>query len=181
MGAGGAFTGGEKLLAPPGVRLFSVGVTDGAVVVVVVLLGAGVSLLLEQAVSAPIVMIAPPPMTNARRRVKRSVFMFYPNPIPELRSDDRLRGRGRLDAVVNIMPRVEQIEYESPRQCRPVLITVAADEPPVGWRPRQTGVCGWQPDAASSSPLGCVAESRSDAREADVVEPVEQRGGHQVV
>ena len=150
MGAGGAFTGGEKLLAPPGVRLFSVGVTDGAVVVVVVLLGAGVSLLLEQAVSAPIVMIAPPPMTNARRRVKRSVFMFYPNPIPELRSDDRLRGRRRLDAVVNIMPRVEQIEYESPRQCRPVLITVAADEPPVGWRPRQTGVCGWQPDVASS-------------------------------
>ena len=128
MGAGGAFTGGEKLLAPPGVKLFSVGVTDGAVVVVVVLLGAGVSLLLEHAVSAPIVMIAPPPMTNARRRVKRSVFMFYPNPIPELRSDDRLRGRRRLDAVVNIMPRVEQIAYESPSRRRPVPITGAADE-----------------------------------------------------
>lgn len=112
-GAGGAFTGGEKLLAPPGVRLFSVGVTDGAVVVVVVLLGAGVSLLLEHADSAPIVMIAPPPMTNARRRVRRSVFIFYPNPIPELRSDDRLRGRGRLDAAVNIMPRVEQIACKS--------------------------------------------------------------------
>ena len=114
VGAGGAFTGGEKLFAPPGVRLFSVGVTDGAVVVVV-LLGAGVSLLLLQpAVSAPIVMIAPPPMTNATRRVKRSVFMFYPNPIPELRSNDRLRGRRRLDADVNMMPRVEQIAHESP-------------------------------------------------------------------
>jgi hypothetical protein len=112
VGAGGALTGGEKLFAPPGVRLFSVGVTDGAVVVVVVLLGAGVSLLLLQpAVSAPIVMIAPPPMTNATRRVKRSVFMFYPNPIPELRSNDRLRGRGRLDADVNMMPRIEQIVY----------------------------------------------------------------------
>ena len=115
VGAGGALTGGEKLFAPPGVRLFSVGVTDGAVVVVVVLLGAGVSLLLLQpAVSAPIVMIAPPPMTNATRRVKRSVFMFYPNPIPELRSNDRLRGRRRLDADVNMMPRVEQIAHESP-------------------------------------------------------------------
>ena len=72
VGAGGAFTGGEKLLAPPGVRLFSVGVTDGAVVVVVVLLGAGVSLLLEQAVSAPIVMIAPPPMTNPRSQLPSS-------------------------------------------------------------------------------------------------------------
>lgn len=92
--------------------LFSVGVTDGAVVVVVVvLLGAGFSLLLQPAVNAPIVMIAPPPMTNATRRVKRSAFMFYPNPIPELRSDDRLRGRGRLDAAVNIMPRDEQIAY----------------------------------------------------------------------
>lgn len=107
VGAGGAFTGGEKLLGPPGVRLFSVGVTD-VVVVVVVLEGAGVSLLLQPAVSAPMVMIAPPPMTRARRRVKRSVFMFVPNPIPELRTDDRLRGRGWLYANVNIMPHVEQ-------------------------------------------------------------------------
>jgi hypothetical protein len=96
------------------------------------------------------VMIAPPPMTNARRRVKRSVFMFYPNPIPELRSDDRLRGRRRLDAVVNIMPRVEQIAYDSPSQCRPGLITAVAGEAPLRWRPWQTGVCGWQPDVASS-------------------------------
>ena len=182
VGAGGAFTGGEKLLAPPGVRLFSVGVTDGAVVVVVVLLGAGVSLLLEQAVSAPIVMIAPPPMTNATRRVKRSVFMFYPNPIPELRSDDRLRGRRRLDADVNIMPRVEQIACKTPSRCRPVLITGSADGVPLRWGRRQTGVCGWQRRAASSSSRGCVAGSRSGAREVDdVVEPVEQRGGHQVV
>jgi hypothetical protein len=106
VGAGGAFIGGEKLLGPPGVRLFSVGVTD--VVVVVVLEGAGVSVLLQPAVSAPIVMIAPPPMTSAKRRVRRSVFMFYPNPIPELRSNDRLRGRGWLYANVNIMPQIEQ-------------------------------------------------------------------------
>ena len=106
-------TGGEKLLAPPGVMLFSVGVTDVVVVVVGVVEGAGVSLLL-QPTSAPMAMIAPPPMTNATRRVKRSVFMFYPNPIPELRSDDRLRGRGWLDANVNMMPRVEQIACESP-------------------------------------------------------------------
>ena len=103
MGAGGVFTGGEKLLGPPGVRLFSVGVTDD-VVVLVVLEGAGVSLLLQPAVSAPMVMIAPPPMTSANRRVKRSVFMFFPNPIPVLRSNDRVRGRGWLDANVNIVP-----------------------------------------------------------------------------
>ncbi len=102
MGAGGAFTGGEKLFGPPGVKLFSVGVTD--VVVVVVLLGAGVVLLLQPAVSAPMVMIAPPPTIRATRRVKRSVFMFFPNPIPVLRSNDRVRGRGWLDANVNIVP-----------------------------------------------------------------------------
>jgi hypothetical protein len=84
VGAGGAFTGGEKLLGPPGVRLFSVGVTDVVVVVVVVVLdGAGVSLLLQPAVNAPRVMIALPPTTSARRRARRSVFMCFPNPIPE--------------------------------------------------------------------------------------------------
>jgi hypothetical protein len=81
VGAGGAFTGGEKLLGPPGVRLFSVGVTD-VVVVVVVLVGAGVWLLLQPAVSAPMATIALPPTTSARRRAKRSVFMFFPNLIP---------------------------------------------------------------------------------------------------
>jgi hypothetical protein len=44
-GRGGAFTGGEKLLPPVGLMLFSVGVGDGAtddvVVVVEVLEGAG--------------------------------------------------------------------------------------------------------------------------------------------
>jgi hypothetical protein len=74
VGAGGAFTGGVKLLGPPGVRLFSVGDTD-VVVVVVVLDGAGVSLLLQPAVNAPMAMIALPPMTSARRRAKRSVFI----------------------------------------------------------------------------------------------------------
>jgi hypothetical protein len=159
VGAGGAFTGGEKLLAPPGVRLFSVGVTDGAVVVVVVLLGAGVSLLLEQAVSAPIVMIAPPPMTNATRRVKRSVFMFYPNPIPELRSNDRLRGRGRLDADVNMMPRVEQIAYETQFPGRPVSSRAAEDQ------------------FRTAANLG----SGGDAHELDGVVAVEQGGRDQVV
>lgn len=113
VGAGGALTGGEKLLGPPGVRLFSVGVTE--VVVVGVVEGAGFSLLL-QPTSAPMAMIAPPPMTNATRRVRRSVFIFYPNPIPELRSNDRLRGRGWLDANVNMMPQVEQIACETPGQ-----------------------------------------------------------------
>ena len=113
VGAGGALTGGEKLLGPPGVRLFSVGVTE--VVVVGVVEGAGFSLLL-QPTSAPMAMIAPPPMTNATRRVRRSVFIFYPNPIPELRSNDRLRGRGWLDANVNMMPQVEQIACETSGQ-----------------------------------------------------------------
>jgi len=138
VGAGGAFTGGEKLFAPPGVMLFSVGVTDDVVVVVVVLLGAGFSLLLQPAVNAPIVMIAPPPMTNATRRVKRSVFIFYPNPIPELRSDDRLRGRGRLDAAVNIMPRDEQIAYQLPDSTTGVpSLPIAVESRPRG-SPRQT-------------------------------------------
>jgi hypothetical protein len=160
VGAGGALTGGEKLFAPPGVRLFSVGVTDGAVVVVVVLLGAGVSLLLLQpAVSAPIVMIAPPPMTNATRRVKRSVFMFYPNPIPELRSNDRLRGRGRLDADVNMMPRVEQIAYETQFPGHPVSSRAAEDQ------------------CRTAANLG----SGGDARVLDGVVAVEQGGGDQVV
>ena len=63
-------TGGEKLLPPVGLRPFSVGLGlgDGAtddVVVVVVLDGAGDSLLLQPAVSAPIAMIALPPATSA--------------------------------------------------------------------------------------------------------------------
>jgi hypothetical protein len=122
VGAGGAFTGGEKLLGPPGVRLFSVGVTDD-VVVLVVLEGAGVSLLLQPAVSAPMVMIAPPPMTSANRRVKRSVFMSYPNPIPELRSSDRLRGRGWPNANVNMMPQIEQSVGQIPHSALPRILS----------------------------------------------------------
>jgi hypothetical protein len=76
-GAGGAFTGGEKLLPPPGVMFFSVG--EGAAddeVGVVVLDGAGVSLPLQPAVNAPIAMIALPPATSASRRAKRPEVMF---------------------------------------------------------------------------------------------------------
>ena len=84
VGAGGATTVGEKLLAPPGVTFFSVG--DGVaddVVVVVVLDGAGFSLLL-QPVSAPIAMIALPPATSASRRAKRPEFIILSNLIPVL-------------------------------------------------------------------------------------------------
>ena len=72
---------GLKLFAPPGVRLFSVG--DGGVVVVVVVLdGAGDSLLPQAAVSEPMAMIALPPATSARRRTQRSDFIV--DPIPNL-------------------------------------------------------------------------------------------------
>ncbi|WP_161600489.1 hypothetical protein [Mycolicibacterium hodleri] len=83
VGAGGAFTGGEKLLGPPGVRLFSVG--DGAtddVVVVVVLDGLGDSLPPQPAVNVAIATTALPPTTNATRRPKRPDFMIPSVPIP---------------------------------------------------------------------------------------------------
>jgi hypothetical protein len=71
-GRGGAFTGGEKLLPPVGLMLFSVGVGDGAtddvVVVVEVLEGAGDSVPLHPAVKAPMAIIALPPATSAKRR-----------------------------------------------------------------------------------------------------------------
>ena len=74
VGAGGAFTGGLKLLPPVGLMLFSVGETDGGVVVVVVVLdGAGVSPP-PQAVSAPIETNAATPIPAATRRVSR-LFM----------------------------------------------------------------------------------------------------------
>lgn len=70
VGAGGAFTPGLKELPPVGLRLFSVGVTEGAVVVVVVLDGLGDSLP-PQAVSAPIETNAATPIPAATRRVSR--------------------------------------------------------------------------------------------------------------
>jgi hypothetical protein len=80
---GGALTGGEKLLPPVGLMLFSVGdgETDDVVdvVVVVVLDGAGDSLLLQPAVSAPMTTIALPPATSASRRAKRPDFMISSN------------------------------------------------------------------------------------------------------
>lgn len=75
VGAGGALMGGVKRLPPVGLMLFSVGVTEGAVVVVsVVLDGLGDSLLL-QAVSAPIETKAATPRPAAMRRVSR-LFMI---------------------------------------------------------------------------------------------------------
>lgn len=71
--------GGVKLLPSEGLRLFSVGLEDGAtdvvdvvevVVVVDVLDGAGDSLLLQPAVNAPMAMSALPPATSASRRAK---------------------------------------------------------------------------------------------------------------
>jgi hypothetical protein len=85
VGAGGAFTGGVKRLPPVGLMLFSVGVTDGAVVVVggaldglVVLDGLGDSLS-PQAVSAPMEMKAATPRLAATRRVVR-LFMIRSYP-----------------------------------------------------------------------------------------------------
>jgi hypothetical protein len=67
VGAAGAFTVGEKLLAPPGVMFFSVGDTE-VVVVVVVLDGLGDSLPPHAAVSAVMAMMAAPPAITGRRR-----------------------------------------------------------------------------------------------------------------
>jgi hypothetical protein len=81
VGAGGAFTGGEKRLPPVGLMLFSVGETlgDGASVVVVVVVVVGVvegplDPLPPQAVSAPMEMKAATPRPAAARRVNR-LFM----------------------------------------------------------------------------------------------------------
>jgi hypothetical protein len=70
VGAGGAFTPGLKELPPEGLRLFSVGDTDGVVVVVVVLDGV-VGWFPPQAVSVPIEMKAATPRPAATRRVSR--------------------------------------------------------------------------------------------------------------
>ena len=75
VGAGGAYTGGVKLLPPVGFTCFSVGETD-VVVVVVVLDGAGASLPPQPAVNAPMAMIALPPATSASRRARRPEVMF---------------------------------------------------------------------------------------------------------
>ncbi|MDT5152094.1 MAG: hypothetical protein QOI01_3827 [Mycobacterium sp.] len=88
-GRGGAFTGGEKLLPPVGLMLFSVGVGDGAtddvVVVVEVLEGAGDSVPLHPAVKAPMAIIALPPATSAKRRAQRYDFIvgvqYFPQPV----------------------------------------------------------------------------------------------------
>ncbi|KQY03816.1 hypothetical protein ASD37_23460 [Mycobacterium sp. Root135] len=80
VGAGGALTGGLKELPPEGLMLFSVGVTDGALVELsVVLDGAGFSSLPPQAVSAPMEMNAAIPRPAATRRVFRLVMrQSYP-------------------------------------------------------------------------------------------------------
>jgi hypothetical protein len=75
VGAGGAFTGGVKRLPPVGLMLFSVGDTDGAVVVVVVVLDGVVDWFPPQAVSAPMEMKAATPRPAATRRVRR-LFMI---------------------------------------------------------------------------------------------------------
>jgi hypothetical protein len=74
VGAGGAFTGGLKLLPPVGLMLFSVGETVVVVVVVVVLDGPPDSPP-PQAVSAPIETKAAIPRPAATRRVRR-LFML---------------------------------------------------------------------------------------------------------
>jgi hypothetical protein len=79
VGAGGAFTGGLKLLPPVGLMLFSVGDTDGGVVVVVVVLDGPPVSPPPQAVNAPIEMKAATPIPAATRRVSRLVMMqSYP-------------------------------------------------------------------------------------------------------
>jgi hypothetical protein len=97
-GRGGAFTGGEKLLPPVGLMLFSVGVgvavgdgaTDDVVVVVEVLEGAGDSVPLHPAVKAPMAIIALPPATSAKRRAQRSDFIVRVQSCPQ---PERVRRR----------------------------------------------------------------------------------------
>jgi hypothetical protein len=89
VGAGGAFTGGVNRLPPVGLIDFSVGATGGAdgaeivvLVVVVVVVGVVVSGAFSpwpQAVSAPIVMIAPMLAVAASRRAFRLDIMMSPN------------------------------------------------------------------------------------------------------
>jgi hypothetical protein len=79
VGAGGALTGGLKLLPPVGLRPFSVGETDAegaVVVVVVVVLDGPPDSLPPQAVSAPIEMRAATPRPAAARRVNRLFMML---------------------------------------------------------------------------------------------------------
>src|SRR3954471_5923176 len=75
VGAGGAFTGGLKLLPPVGLMLFSVGETEGVVVVVVVVLDGPPVPPPPQAVSALIETNAAIPRPAATRRVRR-LFML---------------------------------------------------------------------------------------------------------
>ena len=83
FGAGVAVTGGVKRLPPVGLMLFSVG-DAGALVAGAELVVEGVVVVLDglslpppphAAVSAPIAMIAAPPATTPRRRLKRCEFM----------------------------------------------------------------------------------------------------------
>jgi hypothetical protein len=77
VGAGGAFTGGVNRLPPVGLMLFSVGLTGGVVVVVVVsvVLDGLVDWFPPQAVSAPMETKAATPRPAATRRVRR-LFMI---------------------------------------------------------------------------------------------------------
>jgi hypothetical protein len=77
VGAGGAFTGGLKLLPPVGLRPFSVGEAEveGAVVVVVVVLEGPPDSPPPQAVSAPIEIRAATPRPAATRRLS-GLFMM---------------------------------------------------------------------------------------------------------
>jgi hypothetical protein len=72
VAGGGANTDGENLLPPVGSRPFSVGVADGAVVLVVVVVvvveGLSVLLLPQAAVSAPSPTMAMAPAAAAKRR-----------------------------------------------------------------------------------------------------------------
>jgi len=76
VGAGGAFTVGEKLLTPPRVTPFSVG--DGGVALVLVGVGVGVSFSLElHAVASPLILTVATTKAIADRR--RIPFMLLPD------------------------------------------------------------------------------------------------------
>jgi hypothetical protein len=86
VGAGGAFTVGVNLLPPEGLIDFSVGSTDGAVVVVVVVVevsGVFFSSLPQVAVKPIIARMAAPPTAAETRRV-RLEFMMRSLPLPRV-------------------------------------------------------------------------------------------------